>query len=77
VIADQTRTDQAAECSGESCVTCSDAAVAGPVLELLEGGLAIVAVGSHELEVSVALVTAGVGDTVVVHAGEAIAVVPR
>jgi len=62
---------------GDSCVTCSDAAVAGPVLALLDDGLAIVAVGGHEQEVSIALVTAGVGDTVVVHAGEAIAVMPR
>ena len=45
------------------------------VLRLLDDGLAIVATGSGEEEVSVALVTAGVGDTVLVHAGEAIAVI--
>jgi hydrogenase expression/formation protein HypC len=63
------------ECHGDSCITCSDAAVAVRIVRLLDDGLAIVDTGSGEEEVSVALVTAGVGDTVLVHASEAIAVV--
>jgi hydrogenase maturation factor len=65
------------ECSGESCVTCSDAAATGVVVALLADDLAIVAADGRQEEVSVALVTASVGDAVLVHAGEAIAVVPR
>ena len=63
------------ECFDDVCVTCSDAAVAVTVLRLLDDGLAVVATDSGEEEVSVALVTAGVGDTVLVHAREAIAVI--
>ena len=59
------------------CVTCSDTAVAVTVIRLLDDQLAIVDTGSGEEEVSVALVTAGVGDTILVHAREAIAVVAR
>jgi len=61
------------ECHGEVCVTCSDEAVAVRVVELLADDLATVDTGSGLEEVSVAL--AGVGDTVLVHAKEAIAVV--
>lgn len=64
-------------CFDEACVTCSDAAVPGTVMALLDDGLAIVGTAAGEEEVSVALVEAGVGDTVVVHAGEAIAVMPK
>jgi hydrogenase expression/formation protein HypC len=63
-------------CLDEVCVTCSDTAVAVTVLRLLASDLAIVDTGSGEEEVSVALVAANVGDTILVHAGEAIAVVP-
>jgi hydrogenase maturation factor len=63
------------ECHGDVCVTCSDAAVAVKIVRLLDDGLAIVATQAGEEEASVALVTAAVGDTVLVHAGEAIAVV--
>ena len=63
------------ECFDDVCVTCSDTAVAVTVLRLLDDGLAVVATESGEEEVSVALVTAGVGDTVLVHAREAIAVI--
>jgi hydrogenase expression/formation protein HypC len=63
------------ECFDDVCVTCSDTAVAVTVLRLLDDGLAVVATDSGEEEVSVALVTAGVGDTVLVHAREAIAVI--
>ena len=58
------------------CITCSDAALAVTVLELLEDGLAVVDAGDGRPEtVSVALVQARVGDTVLVHAGEAIGTV--
>jgi hydrogenase maturation factor len=63
------------ECYGDVCITCSDEAVAVRVLELLGAGLAMVDTGSSIEEVSVALVEAEVGDTVLVHAKEAIAVV--
>jgi hydrogenase expression/formation protein HypC len=65
-----------AECHDEVCVTCSDTAVPVTILRLLDDGLAIADTGDgrHE-EVSVALVQAAVGDTVLVHAREAIAVV--
>jgi hydrogenase expression/formation protein HypC len=46
------------------------------IARLLPDGLAVVDTGSGQEEVSVALVSAGVGDTILVHAGEAIAVVP-
>jgi hydrogenase expression/formation protein HypC len=63
------------ECHDDVCITCSDEAVAVTVLRLLPDGLAIVGTGSGEEEVSVALVSASVGDTILVHAKEAIAVV--
>jgi hydrogenase expression/formation protein HypC len=62
-------------CHDGVCITCSDTAVAVTVLRLLEDGLAIVDGGRGEEEVSVALVSAHAGDTILVHAGEAIAVV--
>jgi hydrogenase maturation factor len=63
-------------CTAEVCITCSDAAVAVTVLEVRRGELALVDTGVGEPEeVSIALVDAGVGDVVLVHAGEAIAVV--
>ncbi|QBI53545.1 HypC/HybG/HupF family hydrogenase formation chaperone [Streptomonospora litoralis] len=55
------------------CVTCSDQAVAVRVRALLPGGMALVDTGSSVEEVSVALVEAGEGDTLLVHAKEAIA----
>jgi hydrogenase maturation factor len=65
-------------CAGEICVTCSDQAVPGRVRRLLPDLMAEVDFGDTLAEVSVALVTAAAGDTVLVHAGEAIAVVePR
>jgi hydrogenase expression/formation protein HypC len=66
-----------AECTDEVCITCSDTAVAVTIARLLPDGLAIVDTGAGEEEVSVALVTAGVGDTILVHAGEAIGVVGK
>jgi hydrogenase maturation factor len=63
------------QCHDEVCVTCSDQAVAVTVVRLLDDGLAVVDTGGGQEEVSVALVTAGIGDTILVHAREAIAVV--
>jgi hydrogenase expression/formation protein HypC len=63
------------ECHDDVCITCSDQAVAVTVLRLLPDGLAIVDTGAGEEEVSVALVSASAGDTILVHAKEAIAVV--
>lgn len=68
---------QEPDCFDEVCVTCSDAAMPGTVVALLDEGLAIVGTPEGEEEVSVALVDAGIGDTVLVHAGEAIAVMPK
>ncbi len=65
------------ECHGDVCITCSDTAVEVTVLRLLGDGMAVGDAGGAEEEVSVALVAAGPGDTILVHAGEAIAVVPR
>lgn len=64
-------------CRDDVCITCSDTAVAVTVTELLDDGLAVVATDAGPEEVSVALVTANVGDTILVHAGEAIAVIKR
>jgi hydrogenase expression/formation protein HypC len=64
------------ECHDEVCVTCSDTAVPVTIVRLLDDGLAMVETGQGQEEVSVALVQAAVGDTVLVHAKEAIAVVP-
>ena len=65
----------AAECHDDVCITCSDVAVEVTVLRLLGDELAVVDTGQGEEEVSVALVTAQPGDTILVHAREAIAVV--
>jgi D-sedoheptulose 7-phosphate isomerase len=65
----------AASCSDDHCITCSDEAVEVVVVELMAEGLARVDTGVGIEEVSVALVDAVVGSRVLVHAGEAIAVV--
>jgi hydrogenase expression/formation protein HypC len=62
------------ECHGDVCITCSDTAVEVTVVRLLDDGLAVVDTGQGEEEVSVALVQAAPGDTILVHAKEAIAV---
>jgi hydrogenase maturation factor len=62
-------------CHDEVCITCSDTAVAVRVVTLLPDDLALVDTGAGQEEVSVALVQAAVGDTILVHAKEAIAVV--
>jgi hydrogenase maturation factor len=64
-------------CPGDVCITCSDQAVQVRVVERLADGLARVDTGAGTEEVSVALVDAVVGDTVLVHAKEAIAVLSR
>ncbi|HJQ47559.1 MAG TPA: HypC/HybG/HupF family hydrogenase formation chaperone [Amycolatopsis sp.] len=64
-------------CHDEVCVTCSDAATEVRIVALLDSELAIVDTGTSREEVSVALVSAAVGDTILVHAQEAIAVVSR
>jgi hydrogenase expression/formation protein HypC len=63
------------ECHEDVCVTCSDTAVEVRVLRLLDDEMAVVDTGPGEETVSVALVSARVGDTILVHAREAIAVV--
>ncbi|MFI6600135.1 SIS domain-containing protein [Nonomuraea sp. NPDC050536] len=66
------------ECSTEVCVTCADEALPYVVVRVGEGMLAQVDTGGGALEeVSVALVDASPGDTVLVHAKEAIAVTAR
>jgi hydrogenase expression/formation protein HypC len=65
------------ECGDGVCITCSDTAVEVTVLRLLADELAVVDTGAGQETVSVALVTAGVGDTILVHAREAIAVVGK
>ncbi len=62
-------------CHDEVCITCSDEAVPVVLVRLLPDGLALGDTGAGLEEVSVALVDADVGDTVLVHAKEAIAVI--
>jgi hydrogenase expression/formation protein HypC len=66
---------EASECEEGVCITCSDTAVPVTVVRLLADQMAVVDTGAGQETVSVALVTAGVGDTILVHAREAIAVV--
>ena len=61
-------------CADDVCITCADEAVRATVVRLLDDDLAVVRVDGREEEVSVALVDAAVGDTVVVHAKESIGV---
>ncbi|TMR00763.1 HypC/HybG/HupF family hydrogenase formation chaperone [Actinomadura soli] len=65
----------AAPCHEDVCVTCSDTAVQVHVLDVMGDGLGIVDTENGPEEISLALVDAGPGDTVLVHAKEAIAVV--
>jgi hydrogenase expression/formation protein HypC len=64
-------------CDDDVCITCSDTAVQVTVLRLLADQMAVVDTGAGEETVSIALVTATVGDQILVHAREAIAVVGR
>ncbi|GII84437.1 hypothetical protein Ssi03_24270 [Sphaerisporangium siamense] len=61
----------------DACLTCSDEALPARVVRPSGPGLAVVEIEGAEEEVSVALVDAGPGDTVLVHAKEAIAVITR
>jgi hydrogenase maturation factor len=63
-------------CGPTGCITCSDEAVAVRVTALLDDAMAEVDTGEGIETVSVALVEARVGTVVLVHAREAIAVVP-
>ncbi|MGH3925221.1 MAG: HypC/HybG/HupF family hydrogenase formation chaperone [Pseudonocardiaceae bacterium] len=65
----------APRCYDDVCITCSDQAVQVRVVQLLDDALALVDTGVSQEEVSVALVDAQVGDTILVHAKEAIAVI--
>ena len=69
------RSTEASACMSEICITCSDMAVEVRVVRLLDDAMAVVDTGEGEETVSVALVSAGAGDTILVHAREAIAVV--
>ncbi|HZQ76394.1 MAG TPA: HypC/HybG/HupF family hydrogenase formation chaperone [Acidimicrobiia bacterium] len=64
------------ECHGEVCITCGDVAVPVTVVEIRAGDLALVDTGASLEEISVALVDTRVGGRVLVHAKEAIAVLP-
>lgn len=66
---------QADGCSGDTCITCSDTAIQVTVVKLLPDAMALVDTGEGVEEVSVALVSADVGDAILVHASEALAVV--
>lgn len=62
-------------CQDDVCITCSDVAVRATVTKLLAGGLALVDAGAGVgEEVSVALVSTKVGDVLLIHAKEALAV---
>lgn len=65
------------ECYGDVCVTCSDQAVPVRIVRLLGDDLALVDTGVSHEEVSVAFVDAATGDTVLVHAKEAIQRLPE
>jgi hydrogenase maturation factor len=62
-------------CSSDHCITCGDIAVEVRVVELLPDDLAVVDTGAGHEQVSVGLVSARVGDVLLVHAGEALTVV--
>lgn len=64
------------ECYDDVCVTCSDQAVPVRIVRLLDDDLALVDTGMSEEEVSVAFVDPAVGDTILVHAKEAIQLLP-
>ena len=64
-------------CASDHCITCGDVAVEVRVVRLLPDGMAEVDTGEGTEQVSVALVSADVGDTILVHAGEAIAFLGR
>jgi hydrogenase expression/formation protein HypC len=68
---------EAPACYSDVCITCADQAVPVRVVELLEAGMARVDTGASVEEISVELVDAAVGDTLLVHAGVAIGRIQR
>ncbi|WP_046470688.1 HypC/HybG/HupF family hydrogenase formation chaperone [Allosalinactinospora lopnorensis] len=62
----------APDCHEDVCLTCSDQAIPVRIQRLLGDGLALADTGAGTEEISVALVDAGAGDLVLVHAKEAI-----
>lgn len=62
-------------CLDDVCITCSDQALPARVTRLLDNDFALVDQLDGPAQISVAMVSVAVGDTVLVHAGEAIAVV--
>jgi len=60
--------------AADTCVTCADEAAAARVLRVTDDGMAEVDTGHGTAWVSVALVDARAGATVLVHAGEAIGI---
>jgi hydrogenase expression/formation protein HypC len=64
-------------CYDDVCITCSDQAVQVRVVRLLDDALALVDTGVSQEEVSVALIDAQVGDMILVHAKEAIAMIAQ
>jgi hydrogenase expression/formation protein HypC len=65
------------ECHDGVCITCSDSAAEVTVVELLGDDLALVETAAGREQVSVALVPAEVGDTLLVQAREAIVVLGK
>ncbi|MFC4586257.1 HypC/HybG/HupF family hydrogenase formation chaperone [Sphaerisporangium corydalis] len=65
------------DCLADVCLTCSDEALPALVIRLMDHQLAVAEIGGVHEQVSVALVDAVAGDTVLVHAKEAIAVISR
>jgi len=64
-------------CRDDVCLTCSDQVVVARVIELLNDDLAVLETDQGVEVASTALVDVGVGDAVLLHAKEAIAVASR
>jgi hydrogenase maturation factor len=64
-------------CGEDVCITCSDVAVAVRIHAVLPDGLAVVETEAGPEEISIALVDAGPGDVVLVHAKEALCLMER
>lgn len=62
--------------SPRGCITCGDVATEAVIVELLPGCRAPVECDGNVAEISVALVDAAKGDRVLVHAGEALGMLP-
>jgi hypothetical protein len=64
---------KAQESHDQVCITCSDLAIEARVIEMLDDDLARVEIGDQIEVVSIALVDTQPGDSILVHAREAIA----